>query len=66
QQQQQQQQQQEKNLSLNVNTIPGLNPLEKTCSKLGVIKSRAIHDSNIDNPYVSFTFQENFTNNELK
>lgn len=66
QQQQQQQQQQEKNLSLNVNTIPGLIPLEKTCSKLGVIKSRAIHDSNIDNPYVSFTFQENFTNNELK
>uniref|UniRef100_A0AAF5Q2D1 Palmitoyltransferase n=2 Tax=Wuchereria bancrofti TaxID=6293 RepID=A0AAF5Q2D1_WUCBA len=64
--QQEQQEEQEKNLSMNVNTIPGLIPLEKTCSKLNVIKSRAIHDSNIDKPFVSFTFQENFTNNELK
>lgn len=51
---------------MNVNAIPGLAPLEKTGSKLSVIKSRAVHDSNIDNPYVSFTFQENLTNNRLK
>uniref|UniRef100_A0A0R3RUN1 Uncharacterized protein n=1 Tax=Elaeophora elaphi TaxID=1147741 RepID=A0A0R3RUN1_9BILA len=61
-QQQQQQQREEKNLPVNT----GLAPFEKTCSKLNVSKSRAIHDSNIDNPYVSFTFQEGFTNNGLK
>lgn len=62
QQRQQQPQQVEKNRSINA----GLKPLEKTFPKLNVIKSRAVHDSNVGNAYVSFTLQDELTNNKLK
>ncbi|VDK87587.1 unnamed protein product [Litomosoides sigmodontis] len=62
QEQQQQPQQVEKNRSINA----GLKPIEKTFPKLNVIKSRAVRDCNVDNAYVSFTLQDELTNNKLK
>ncbi|KAM3721411.1 Palmitoyltransferase ZDHHC1 [Dirofilaria immitis] len=53
--------QQQKNFSMDINTESGLAALEKSFSKSNIMKSRAIHDSNIDNPYVSFTFHTNLT-----
>ncbi|VDP12110.1 unnamed protein product [Onchocerca flexuosa] len=50
---------------MDVNTVPRLVSLENSCPKPSMIKSRAVHDSNIDDPFVSFTFQPNLTNSEL-
>uniref|UniRef100_A0A915PSP6 Palmitoyltransferase n=1 Tax=Setaria digitata TaxID=48799 RepID=A0A915PSP6_9BILA len=47
--------QQKKNLSVDINTISGIVPVEKSSSKLSIIKSRTVRDSTTDSPYVSFT-----------
>ncbi|CAG9537744.1 unnamed protein product [Cercopithifilaria johnstoni] len=60
QQQQQQQQQENQKQKKNHSVNAGLTPIEKTCSKLSIIKSRSIHDSNITNPYVFFPIQESY------